>query len=157
VFDAATDSATVIVHNRGTTPVAWQFGLVRMGRTSSGRLRPRAGTDSAATIVEMAVEVTPRECVLAAGESRTIHLLVRRPLRLPSGEYRSHLFVREKSPLAAEGDETGFSVGAAVPIVLRSGPASVRWRDEQFRPGCTRGAPAIVILDLEPRGSSSAI
>lgn len=157
VLDAGTDSALVVVHNRGTSTVAWQLDLVRMGRTASGSLRPLTRRDPAAAAVDTSIEVSPRECVLAPGESRTIRLRVHHSPSLPSGEYRSHLLVREKAALTSAGGDAGTGAGAAVPIVLRTGEARMRWRDEQFRAGATRGAPAIVILDLESGRSAAAI
>ena len=69
VLDVTTDSATVVVHNRGTSAVTWQLDLVRMGRTAAGRLRPVAPREPSAAAVDSSIVVSPRECLCAASAS----------------------------------------------------------------------------------------
>jgi hypothetical protein len=125
--------------NTGASEAIYRIALVRMEMDEDGGLAEKP-LDSAPGAVNLPslIRFSPREVVLAPGESQTLRLQVRKPADLPAGEYRIHMMFRAVPPPpevpkdAAAPPPKGISVkliplyGLAIPLIVRQGETSAK-------------------------------
>lgn len=166
VFEGRTRAAELNLQNHGTETATYRIVFEELQMTDTGELREVPAQANAASSAAPMVRYSPRQVTLRPGEVQSVRLMVRKPEKLPAGEYRSHLLfqaipsTRDKGG-AAQGQDVSVKLtavfGVAIPVIIREGEVHAETRISavslQPSPG---GAHASVGFQLHRTGSASA-
>lgn len=138
VFEGNERAAQLDLHNNGSESATYRIGLVNRRMTETGGLveidKPQPGE----LFADPMVRFSPRQVVLAPGETQTVRVAIRKPAELAPGEYRSHLsFERLPDPKGANNAEAAnkpgelgvqlrLLVGVTIPVIVRQGTTSAQ-------------------------------
>lgn len=136
VFEDRTRSEQVTLTNKGDETATYRISFVRKNMTEDGKFVTIAmdENDKDGMYSDTMVRYSPRQIVLAPGQSQVVRLLLRKPRGLADGEYRSHLLMQALPKVtstdvskAVEGDADGIKieittvVGISIPVIVRKG------------------------------------
>lgn len=167
VFGDRDRAAQVTLINRSTDSATYRVGFLHLRMDETGQYQEVASTESERFADEF-LRFSPRQVTLAPGATQTIRLLVRKPVDLPAGEYRTHLLLSAVPPDLGHGVETepGAADGVgvrlranfrlALPVLVRHGllTASAKLTDLSWAPSGA-GAPARLAVSIERSGTRS--
>lgn len=157
--------------NNGQENVTYRISIVNRRMNEIGEFSAIDTPLPGEQFADALVRYSPRQVVLAPGDSQTIRILLRKPADLASGEYRSHLLfdrvpetsgastidVQGAKPAAGEmGVQLKALVGVAIPIIVRHGEtaANVTLTGlELLKP--TSAKTAMLALELQRSGNRS--
>ncbi|BBP42990.1 fimbrial biogenesis chaperone [Thiosulfativibrio zosterae] len=106
LFSGNERAENVVIMNQGNTTATYRIELVTQRQTADGgylRLDNKKDDLTGMFAAEDMIRFSPRQVTLAPGEKQTVRLSLRRPERLPEGEYRTHLgFTQLPNPVAID-------------------------------------------------------
>lgn len=130
VFSGRDRSAELILKNQGTTPTTYRLSLFDLDIADDGSVTP---TENYAMSAAEYIRFSPRQVTLEPGAMQKVKLLLRKPMDLAAGEYRSHLKF-SALPNKAMGEDVeaqqvaeGISVklipliGLSIPVIAQHG------------------------------------
>jgi hypothetical protein len=135
----------MIIINGGAKPEAYRLGWRHYRMDEDGNItevHEEDFGDDIKPVVDM-VRFAPRRIAIPPGATQQVRLMLRRPSKLPDGEYRSHFWVKPESiptPFESAQVSKGASVemkvmvGMTVPVIVRQGnlTADVRISDAKL-------------------------
>ncbi len=124
--------ATISLHNPGNFDRTYQLEWVEKQQTETGDLLNMEGGKNPRSIAKM-VRFSPRRVSVPAGQTQSIRVDYRPLAGLATGEYRSHLRIKQEPREGAatpvmRGEQDGMSfridalLSFSVPVFLRLGP-----------------------------------
>lgn len=138
VLDQNTRQAVISLHNPGTLERHYRIEWVERRLTDEGELLAIPNGENPLSLATM-VRFSPRRVSVAPGATQTIRLDYRPPAGLASGEYRSHLLIKQEPRTDGQGgtevmrgEQEGLSfrldamLSFAVPIFARHGEGSAQ-------------------------------
>ncbi len=168
VFEGRDRSAEVLLVNTTSIAMTYRISFKNMRMLENGSYEdidtPRKGE----LFADQMIRYSPRQVVLEPGVSQTVRLLLRKPVNLATGEYRSHLLFQGIPPETAgqdienldlkEGElqiriKTAFAV--TIPVIARHGELSamVSITDLALTPSENPDKPAILFFRLNRSGN----
>jgi len=133
VFEDRTRTEQVTLTNKGDKSVTYRVSFIRQNMSEDGKFLP-VETDEEGLYSDKIVRYSPKQVVLAPGQSQIVRLMLRKPKGLAEGEYRSHLLLQAlpettKSDIskAVKKSSSGISVeittiiGVSLPVIVRNG------------------------------------
>lgn len=128
-------STQVELMNNGIEPLTYRINLVNRRMGENGELFEIDQAIEGEFFADPLLRFSPRQIQIQPGSSQIVRILVRKPVELPVGEYRSHLqFDRQpqavgstsiESSQKSDSQEIGVVitalVGASIPVILRHG------------------------------------
>jgi P pilus assembly chaperone PapD len=170
VFDKNERAAQLELINNGKETATYRITLVNRRMNEIGEF---SGVDTPLPGEQFSDEMlrySPRQVVLAPGESQTVRVLLRRPANLQQGEYRSHLQFDRVPDMSsnsidtigdkAESDAVGVNlkalIGVSIPVIVRQGDtaATVTLAGPRLLAPETGKAP-VLTADLKRTGDRS--
>lgn len=127
IFEGRIRSAEIALINHGTQTATYRVGFVDLEMGEDGRVTELS--EAPETASSRLLRFSPRQVTLAAGETQTVRVQVRKPADLVAGEYRSHLVFRHLPDVVPEDDteekKLGVSLvavyGVSIPVIVRHG------------------------------------
>ncbi len=169
VFEDRTRSEQVTLTNQGDKSATYRISFVRKNMTEDGRF----------VVVEEGVEgmysdtmvrYSPRQIILAPGQSQVIRLLLRKPRGLADGEYRSHLLMQALPEVTesdiskvAEKDSDAIKIeittvlGISIPVIVRSGKltSELSFSNVRYVKSTEPKKKSYIALDMNRTGTKS--
>ena len=169
VFEDRTRSEQVTLTNKGNETTTYRISFVRKKMTEHGQFVMVDEGEEGMYSDEM-VRYSPRQIVLAPGQSQVVRLLLRKPRGLADGEYRSHMLMQalpkvtqtDISKAVDEGGE-GISIeittvlGISIPVIVRNGSldASMTFSNVRYVKSDDAENKSYISLDMNRTGSQS--
>lgn len=166
VFEGARRSAALSIVNKGPAPATYRIVWVQKRMSETGDLDDVVACGQGCPPASDIVRFSPREVRLPPGGSQTVRLVLRKPVDLPAGEYRSHLKIFTVPPASSVGSSVetdpdakgGIRIsltpiyGISVPVIVRQGKLTAQARLEELKivPGSgVRGSKAEKLLEFK--------
>lgn len=139
VLDGRQRSAELTLVNSGSKPAGYSIEMIDILYEDNATITVVDTVDKLPANFPSArslVRFSPRRVRLAAGESQTVRVLVKRDTKLPDGEYRVHArFVQLPDVVAdiplsddnvkrTSDSNVSIDVAAAIPVIIRQGNTS---------------------------------
>lgn len=166
VLEGSTRSAAITLRNVGLKPALYRLSLQHFQMDAEGRITPVEGAAPEAS-ADALLRFSPRQVLLAPGESQVVRLAVQRPAGLAEGEYRSHLTFQAMPDMPSADAEParheGWSIrlepvyGVSIPVIVRHGhgDSSVAILSSALEPAAGE-SPAALRVTLARSGSESS-
>ena len=167
ILEGRDRSAEVMLKNAGQLPASYRILLRDMVMTANGEVADRAKVPGERSLSDF-LFFSPRQVDLAAGETQTVRLQIRKPGDLPDGEYRTHLlFQAIPPPVPAEplGDDPGrklslsvtMVMGISIPVIVRHGPVKgkVTLSGLRYWQPDVKGAAPVLSFKMDREGNRS--
>lgn len=116
------------IANTGDEAGAFRLFFVNYRMTELGAFEPVTEPEDGAPFLSPLARFSPRQVVLAPGESQSVRVMISRPAEMAPGEYRSHL-VFQNVPRKSAGDGAGAKgraraaikslYGLSIPVIYR--------------------------------------
>jgi len=172
VFEDRTRSEQVTLTNKGDEETTYRISFVRKNMTEDGKFETidKDENDKDGMYSDTMVRYSPRQVVLAPGQSQVIRLLLRKPKGLADGEYRSHLLMQALPKVttsdvskAVEQDADGIKIeittvlGITIPVIVRKGSldASLDITNVRYVKSTDPKVKSHIEFDMNRKGSQS--
>jgi len=172
VFEDRTRSEQVTLTNKGDETATYRISFVRKNMTEDGQFVTIAkdDNDKKGMYSDGMVRYSPRQIILAPGQSQVIRLLLRKPRGLADGEYRSHLLMQAlpknttTDVSKAVGDDGGgikieitTVLGISIPVIVRKGSlnSSLDITNVHYVKGTGPKVKPYITFDMNRKGSKS--
>lgn len=136
VFEGNERTKQVNLINNGSETGRFRISFVRRKMTENGKFEEIPENEEGKYSDEI-VRFSPRQVILAPGQSQTIRLMLRKKRGMEDGEYRSHMLFQSLPDAATSDinklsgdDQNEFSVqlipviGITIPVIVRQGNLS---------------------------------
>lgn len=171
VFDKNQRAAQLELINNGQETATYRISLVKRRMSETGEISAADSPLPGEQFADALLRYSPRQVVLAPGASQTIRILLRKPVNLAPGEYRSHLQLdlipevsaansldtqAPKLGLGKMGVQLKVLIGVSIPVIVRHGDtaATVTLAGlELLKP--VAGQPRILAMVLQRSGNRS--
>lgn len=168
VFEGKGRSTTVNVINAGEEESTYRISLVNMRMSPAGKFEEIKEANDGEAFADKLIRFSPRQVTLAPGKSQVVRLALRKPAKLPAGEYRSHMVFREVPKDAGASVESlekpsGIKIqltaiiGISIPVIIRHGKtqASVAFEQVRYVPADTKENKPMLDIKLTRTGNQS--
>jgi hypothetical protein len=171
VFEGRTRSMELTLLNIGKQAATYRISFTHLRMLASGELKEIEQPEPGAAFADDLIRYSPRQVTLEPNVSQTIRLQVRKPEKLPDGEYRSHLLFRAVPPEGAvpanvvetEEKGAGYTIrltpiyGVSIPVIVRQGQTSATASVAELavRAPEKPGEPSTLELKLRREGNQS--
>jgi len=140
VFEGNQRAAQVELINSGSERASYRISLVNRRMSETGAFSAIEAPLPDEQFAEDKLRYSPRQVTLAPGASQAVRIMLRKPAKLPTGEYRSHLlFAKQPAPsgiasiesrdAAADGQisiKLTALVNTSIPVIMRHGNTDAR-------------------------------
>lgn len=160
-------SAQLEIINNSDKPTVYRISLVNRRMDRTGGFSEIEAAAPGEQFADAMVRYSPRRVSLAPGASQIIRVMARKPAKLATGEYRSHLLFAEQEDIAslprsaaAGSGEIGVTltalVGVSIPVIVRHGPTSAEVAlDKLALDTSPNGRAPVLSLEMRRSGNQS--
>ena len=133
VFEDRTRTEQVTLNNKGSETTTYRISFIRQNMTVDGNFEAVEEGQEGLYSDEI-VRYSPRQVVLAPGQTQVVRLMLRKPKSLADGEYRSHMLLQALPKVTStdiskavdeNSDEISVEittiVGVSIPVIVRHG------------------------------------
>ncbi len=133
IFKNNTRAIQIDLTNTGSEPASYRITLENRRMTELGQFIPAIPPMPGELSADKIIQYSPRQVELPPGGGQTVRIILRKPVDLAVGEYRTHMvFNRLPNPKAKSLDnedkqESGIGItltpliGASIPIIVENG------------------------------------
>lgn len=133
VFEDRTRTEQVTLNNKGSETTTYRISFIRQNMTVDGNFEAVEEGQEGLYSDEI-VRYSPRQVMLAPGQTQVVRLMLRKPKSLADGEYRSHMLLQALPKVTTtdiskavdeNSDEISVEIttilGVSIPVIVRHG------------------------------------
>ena len=169
VFEERTRTAQVTLVNNGTEQGEFRISFINQNMTDNGQFEA-VKADEKGMFANSMVRYSPRQIILAPGQSQVVRLMLRKPRDLQDGEYRSHLLFQSIPKASKSSVNTAVKsesenitveiipiVGISIPVIVRHGKlnAELKIDNAHIIPASEANPAPSVSIDMHRTGNKS--